>query len=308
MKPTVTTINNSVKTDLEKFIIDCEKRYHGEIRELARDAQNGNKKLIMIAGPSGSGKTTTAHILRDYLREGGVNTSVLSLDDFYLDEENAPRDDEGKPDFETVHSLDIPEINRCFERILTEGEYMAPRFDFKAHKRSEERQKVTAHEGEMLIVEGLHALNPLLTQNLPADRLFKVYISVNESVYDENGKIILSSRQMRLVRRMSRDDIYRGTSPTTTFLMWESVIKGEEKHLYCFKPSADRQITTLHRYEPCVFRDRVLGLLSQISPDVEDYYYIEDTKKGLEAFEGIKEEHVPQDSLLREFIRGGKYE
>lgn len=308
MKPTVKEINSSIKNGAKDFILSCEERYHGEIRELAEEVQKGNKKIIMIAGPSGSGKTTTAHILRDYLRESGINTFVVSLDDFYLSSDQAPLDSEGKPDFETVYSLDIPEIKRCFSTLLEVGECELPRFDFLLRKRSDKRHTVTAHDGEMLIVEGLHALNPLLTENLPADKLFKVYISVNESVCDENGSVVLSSRQMRLIRRMSRDDIYRGTSPTETFLMWESVIKGEEKYLYCFKPTADRQITTLHRYEPCVFRDRVLGLLSEISPDTEDYYYIENTRNGLMKFEGIEEELVPQDSLLREFIRGGKYE
>lgn len=308
MKLTATAINSSITQDAGAFILDCEERYHSEIRSLAADVQNGKKKIIMIAGPSGSGKTTTAHILRDYLCESGIGTEVVSLDDFYLNGDDTPLDSEGKPDFETVHSLDIPEINRCFGEIIEKGKSDLPRFDFLKKRRSEQRRAVTVGDGMVLIVEGLHALNPLLSSNLPADKLYKVYISVNQPIYDDEGNILLSSRQMRLVRRMSRDDIYRGTSPQQTFLMWESVIKGEEKYLYCFKPIADRRIATLHPYEPCIFRDRVLTLLREISPDTEDYYYIENTARGLESFAAADDMLVPQDSLIREFIRGGKYE
>ncbi len=262
----------------------------------------------MIAGPSGSGKTTTAKILRDYLSESGIHTNVISLDDFYLNREDAPLDDEGKPDFETVHSLDIPEINRCFEDIIKKGKCIMPLFDFETGRRKPNGHTVSILDGGIIIVEGLHALNPLLSGCLPADNIFKIYISVNESVTDEKGKTVLSSRQMRLVRRMSRDDIYRGTTPQQTFDMWESVIKGEEKFLYCFKPTADRHITTLHCYEPCIFRDRVLSLLEKIDPESEDYYYVKNTINGLNHFVSADVSLVPQDSLLREFIHGGKYE
>ncbi len=309
MKPTVDFINDSVKSNVKDFISFCEDRYHDEIRGLAREIkENGKKKIIMIAGPSGSGKTTTAKILRDYLDKLSIHTSVISLDDFYLNREDAPRDEEGKPDFETVHSLDIPEIERCFDDLLKSGSCVMPLFDFEKGKRKPDGHIVSIRDGGIIIVEGLHALNPLLTSRLPSDSVFKIYISVNESLVDSEGKVVLSSRQMRLVRRMSRDDIYRGTAPQQTFDMWESVIKGEEKFLYCFKPTADKQIFTLHYYEPCIFRDRVLRLLSAISPQSEDYYYVQNTINGLKKFRSVDSVLVPQDSLLREFIHGGKYE
>ena len=309
MKPTVNFINSSVQKSADDFIAFCENRYHDELRALAREIkQNGNKKIVMIAGPSGSGKTTTAKILRDYLDELSIHTSVISLDDFYLNREDAPRDETGKPDFETVHSLDIPEICRCFDELIKNGYSDLPVFDFEQGRRKNDRQGVSIRDGGIIIVEGLHALNPLLTDRLPVDTIFKIYISVNDSVVDDDGRVVLSSRQMRLVRRMSRDDIYRGTTPQQTFNMWESVIKGEEKFLYCFKPTADRQIKTLHYYEPCIFRDRVLTLLKGISPESEDYYYVQNTIKGLECFCSVDSNLVPHDSLLREFIHGGKYE
>ncbi len=303
MKPTVESINREVKENVGEFISLCEERYHNEIRSLADEILNNpQKKIVMIAGPSGSGKTTTAHILKGYLEERGIHPSVVSLDDFYLNRENAPLDSEGKPDFETVHSLDIPEINRCFSEIIKTGESVMPLFDFGCGKRKANGNLVRIAASGVLVVEGLHALNPLLTEVLPQENIYKVYISVSKAIYNEDGSVALSSRQVRLLRRMSRDDIYRGASPQTTFDMWESVVRGEQKYLYCFKPTANRIITTLHDYEPCVFKKRVLHLLSQIDPSSEDYDYVVKTAEGLGKFTHLSEELIPADSLLREFV------
>ncbi len=303
MKLTVKKINEELSKNAKEYVLECEERYHSEIRSLATEISDSKlKKIVMIAGPSGSGKTTTAHILRGYLEDMGVHPSVVSLDDFYLNRDKAPLDSEGKPDLETVHSLDIPEINRCFSEVIQTGKSVMPLFDFGPGRRKEEGRLINISQGGVLIVEGLHALNPLLTEMLPQENIFKVYISVAKTIYSEKGESVLSSRQMRLMRRMSRDDIYRGASPQRTFDMWESVVRGERKYLYGFKPTADRIITTLHGYEPCVFKKRVLSLLSQISPDSEDYMYVVKTAEGLSRFIEISEDLVPADSLLREFL------
>ena len=303
MKPTVESINREVKENAKGFVSACEERYHSEIRSLAEEiVANPDKKIVMIAGPSGSGKTTTAHILKGYLEDSGVHPSVVSLDDFYLNRSEAPLDFEGKPDFETVHSLDIPEINRCFSEIIEKGESHMPIYDFETGKRKAEKRLISITSHGVLIVEGLHALNPLLTELLPQESIYKVYISVSKAIYNEDGSVALSSRQVRLLRRMSRDDIYRGTSPQATFDMWESVVRGEQKYLYCFKSTANRIITTLHDYEPCVFKKRVLHLLSQVSPESEDYNYVVKTAEALGKFTHLGEEFIPADSLLREFV------
>jgi len=302
MKLTVQKINARIESDAKGFIAECEERYHDEIKSLAREISGGHKKIVMIAGPSGSGKTTTAHILHRYLSELGTIPSVVSLDDFYRNRSDAPLDEDGKPDLETVHSLDIPEINRCFGEIIKNGKSIMPLFDFGPGLRKTEGREIDITGGGVLIVEGLHALNPLLTEVLPAESIYKVYISVSKTIYDDEGNSVLSSRQMRLMRRMSRDDIYRGASPQKTFDMWESVVKGERKYLYSFKSSADRIIATLHDYEPCIFKKRVLNLLSQISPQSEDYLYVLKTAEGISRFSELCEDSVPADSLLREFI------
>ena len=309
MKLTASYVNARAKNDAAEFIKESEKRYQDEIYSVAEEiAADENKKIIMLAGPSGSGKTTTAHILRDYLKAMGKHTEVVSLDDFYLDEDKVPLSEEGEPDYETVYSLDIERINKCFCEAAEKGETDIPIFSFSERKRTDKTKKISIKNGGLMIVEGLHALNPLLFESLKKENLYKLYISVNRSIYDDDGNILLSSRQMRLIRRMSRDDIYRGATPQRTFDVWDDVIRGEEKHLYKFKPTADRQITTLHEYEPCIFKKRVLELLSQVSKDSQDYFYVEETIKGLSFFCSIDESAVPQESLIREFIRGGKYE
>ncbi len=309
MKLTASYINNRAKTDVCEFITQSEKRYHDEIRSVAEEiAADVNKKIIMLAGPSGSGKTTTAHILRDYLKKSGKHTEIVSLDDFYLDADKVPLSQEGEPDYETVHSLDVALISKCFGDALLNGETDIPIFSFAEQKRTDKVKRINIQNGGLMIVEGLHALNPLLFEHLPKENIYKLYISVNRNLYDDDGNVLISSRQMRLVRRMSRDDIYRGATPQRTFDVWDDVIEGEEKHLYKFKPTADRQITTLHEYEPCVFQTRVLGLLSQVSKDSKDYFYVKETIKGLNAFCSIDQSAVPQESLIREFIKGGKYE
>ena len=310
MKLTVSEINRKAINDTESFISQTEKRYQDEIRKIAREvALDKDKKIIMIAGPSGSGKTTTAHILCDYLAEYGKATEIVSLDDFYLNEPDVPRDEEGEPDFETVHSLDIPEIERGFKEIIEKGIYMMPVFDFATKSRTERKNEIDVRNGGILVVEGLHALNPLLTEHLPKENMLKVYISVNHSIYDDDMNLVLSSRQMRLVRRMSRNVLYRGATAQETYDMWESVIAGEQKYVYQFKSSADRVIATLHDYEPCIFKDNILKLLSEVNPESEDYdEYVSATIKGLKMFVSLPEDVVPHESLIREFIKGGKYE
>lgn len=309
MMLTVDYINRRVREDITAFVAESERRYHDEIWAIVDAIKaDSDNKIIMIAGPSGSGKTTTAYILCDCLSACGKHTEVVSLDDFYLNRGDSPRDSEGNLDFESVEALDIPEIRRCFGRIIDEGECDMPIFDFESGRRKSRRKHIDVRGGGLLIVEGLHALNPMISEPLPKKNLFKVYISVSRSICDSEGKTVLSSRQMRLIRRMSRDSIYRAIPPQETYEMWKRVLRGEEKYLYGFKPTADRVVATLHEYEPCVFKNTAISLLSQISPDSEDYDYVRSTARSLELFSAVNESVVPDESLLREFIKGGKYE
>ncbi len=304
---TVTEINEAAKTP-QSFINASEKRYKNEVYAAAQTiADNDDIKIVALAGPSGSGKTTTAHILCDRLIELGETPTVVSLDDFYLSGEELPILPDGSRDIESVNALDIPLINHCFNEIITKGKTLLPRYDFPNKKSIREGKEVDISNKGIIIVEGLHALNPLITDLVPRGNIYKVYISVNCSILDRFGEQLLSSRQIRLARRVIRDRIFRGTDVKTTLSLWNGVVEGERKYLYCFKNTADVLIKTLHHYEPCVYRDEFLSLKSEITPETDCYEYFMRTAEALEKFDSINCDLLPENSLIREFVGNGKY-
>ena len=307
MLNTVLQINEAAKNPLE-FIKKSEERYINEIYSVATQIADDDRiKIVSLAGPSGSGKTTSAHILCDRLEQLGEKTIVVSLDDFYLSDDELPLNDDGTKDIESVGALNIPLINKCFNEIITEGKTVLPRYDF-ANKKSILNDRV-ADIGErgIIIAEGLHALNPLITDLVPRENIFKMYISVNCSIEDAFGEQLLSSRQLRLVRRTLRDNIFRGTSVTETLKLWHGVVEGERKYLYCFKNTADVKIKTLHSYEPCVYRNEFLKLKKSVTKDTIGYEYFMRTAAAIEKFDSINSDLIPEASLIREFIGNGKY-
>ena len=301
-------INNMASTDPIALIETAERQYDEELTDLVEEIiKNKDYKIILIAGPSGSGKTTTAHILKNKLIKSGKNAQVVSLDNFFLSLDKMPLQENGEKDFESVYSLDIPEIHRCFDELIENGKTTIPIYDFVSTSR-DEQHLIDISDGGILIVEGLHALNPILTDELNKNSLFKIYISVNRMVIDDNGNRLLSSRQLRLIRRMSRDSLYRNTGALGTLKLWTSVVKGEEKYLYCFKDTADVKLFTFHSFEPCIFKNIIINLLQDLPETADNYDYIMETKKGLEKFVSIDPELIPETSLIREFISGGAFE
>jgi uridine kinase len=295
-------INNLAKTNPQKLVDLAEKNYDNELNELVGKIIGKKEyKIILLAGPSGSGKTTTAHILKEKLIASGKNAQVVSLDHFFLPMDKMPLQENGEKDFESVYSLDIKEIHRCFNELIETGKTLIPDFSFNTFTKTGE-YLLDISDGGILIVEGLHALNNILTDELNHNSLFKIYISVNKTVFDDNGNKLLSSRQLRLIRRMSRDFLYRNTDAIGTLKLWTSVVRGEEKYLYCFKDTADVKLFTFHSYEPCLFKNIILDLLKDLPKTADNYDYIMDAKKALEKFESINAELVPQNSLISEFI------
>lgn len=280
----------------------AERHYRNEISSVAeRICENKKIKVIGIAGPSSSGKTTTAHMLCECLEKKGINTRVVSLDDFYLPPERLPLLPDGTQDIESVNALDIPLINECFNRALTTGKTHLPKFDFQSKMRIENARELDISGNTVVIVEGLHALNPALTEIIPHERLFKAYISVNRNIEDENGEILLTSRQIRLMRRILRDRIFRSTAPYETLNLWKGVTEGEEKYLYCFKNRADVMIKTLHIYEPCLYKSELAALKGETDMCRSNSYFAK-TLAAVERFYPIDRSLIPENSLIREFI------
>lgn len=296
-------INEQAKQNPSDFVLKCEARYQNIINDIAkRIIEEEGREIVMLAGPSSAGKTTTARKLCETLNKQGVKTYVLSLDDFYLNREDIPFLPDGTQDFETVDALDLDKFTECVNKLLLGENVKNPIFDFTTGKRSDKKfNEITLGKEDVVIIEGLHALNPVITQKIQG-KLLKIYINVSSRIYDNKGNIILNKRNMRFVRRTVRDFKFRDSSVENTYKLWKNVTAGEDKYLFPFRDNADIKINTIHLYETCVLKNQALPLLyeSELSDEFRD-----DAKKlckALEKFETLDASMVPEDSLLREFL------
>lgn len=296
-------INEMALSSPEEFIRKCEARYENIINDIAeRIINDEGREIVMLAGPSSAGKTTTAGKLCKKLNENGVKTYVLSLDDFYLNRADIPYLPDGTQDYETVYALDLP----CFEEkvnALLRGETVKnPVFDFTTGKRSDTQfNEITLGEKDIVIIEGLHALNPVITEKIQG-KLLKIYINVSSRIYDEKGNIILNKRNMRFIRRMVRDYKFRNSTVENTYKLWKNVTMGEDKYLFPYRHLADIKVNTIHLYETCVLKQQALEMLENSEISEEYKNDINKITKSLKKFESIDESLVPDDSLLREFL------
>lgn len=296
-------INDLAKNDPAELVRRSEERFDNILNDtVSRIANDGGREIVMLAGPSASGKTTTANKIAAKCTARGMQTYVVSLDDFYLDREKIPLDESGKPDFETVYALDLPKLTETMRLLLSGAQTELPIFDFTTGKRSEEVRTVTLGARDVVVVEGLHALNPLITDSLPQKNLLKIYISVSSRIYNERGKIILNKRNLRFLRRMTRDYLFRASTVENTYDLWENVRKGEDKYLFPYRDRADIKINSVHLSAPCVFRDTCLQMLKSADLSGKQKKDADELAAALRLFVPISASFVPKDSLLREFI------
>ena len=300
-------INERAKASPGDFVKESESKYRGFVASVAsRIASDDKIRIVLLAGPSGSGKTTTANLLADGIRERGLSSSVISLDNFYRDSDDPdyPRLADGERDFESVAALDVKMIESTLLAIAEGREYEVPYYDFKKGRKTEFKKYPGISHG-CVIIEGLHALNPVISEHLPSEKLLRIFISVSTNINDGENRI-LSGRKMRFVRRMARDSVYRGADAERTLSMWENVLAGEDAHLYPFRDLADIEFNTFHEYEPCVMRKFAERLISHELAEKSEYAKTVIT--ALTKASPIDESLVPADSLMREFITGGIYE
>lgn len=296
-------INDLAANDPAELVRRSETRFDNILNDItARIAGDDGREIVMLAGPSASGKTTTANKIAQKCIARGMQTYVVSLDDFYLNRDKIPRDESGKPDFETVYALDLPKFSETIQLLLSGAATDLPIFDFITGKRSEEVRTVTLGEQDAVVVEGLHALNPLITDALPQKNLLKIYISVSSRIYNEKGKIILNKRNLRFLRRMTRDYLFRASSVENTYNLWESVRNGEDKYLFPYRDCADVKINSVHLSAPCVFRDTCLAMLENADLSGEQKKDAEELAAALRLFVPISPSLIPETSLLREFL------
>ena len=296
-------INGRAVTDPVDFINECEERYEKIIDSIVeRIITEDGREIVMLAGPSSAGKTTTARKLKEGLSKKGVKTYVLSLDDFYLNRDDIPYLPDGTQDYETVYALDLVQLEKDLNALIRGETVKTPVFDFTTGKRSDTQfNTITLGQEDVVIIEGLHALNPIITDKVHG-KLLKVYINVSSRIYDENGELLLNKRNFRFLRRMIRDYKFRASSVDNTYKLWKNVTIGEDKYLFPYRDNADIKANTIHLYEPCVIKNQALPLLRDSEVSDEFREDAERLCKALEKFYDIDENKVPKDSLLREFL------
>lgn len=294
---------NNLADAPEKFLIDSSEAYHARVDVAAKEIFSDiGKKIVMLAGPSSSGKTTTAAILSSALRKLGGKAYTVSLDDFYLPRSmDYPVDENGEPDFECVEALDIGLIRLKLDELIKTGKADLPVFDFNTGERINNAKTIELEKNDVIIVEGLHALNPVITGNLSEKNLYKIYVSVSSRVYGENSEVLLSKRDLRFIRRMIRDYNFRSMPVERTFEIWGSVMRGEDKYLFPYEHLADVRIDSFHPCEPCVLSRTAIELLSHIK-DGEFTEKAATLVRKLRLFKNIDYSSLPENSLLREFI------
>lgn len=301
------TLNREAKINPAGLVRRSEKNYRQKLEDIKNDVlSHGGVRLFLLSGPSASGKTTTAAILSDAFRRAGVASEVISLDNFYResDDPDYPKLPDGTRDLESDEALHLPMLHACLEKVTAGEPFEVPRYDFGAGSRVGTANRFPSMKDGIVMIEGLHALNPKITDGLPAERCRKMFISLSTNL-TEDGRRILSGRKLRFVRRTVRDRLYRDASAAHTFALWENVLAGEDKYLYPYRDRADYTMNTFHPFEVGLMAPLFLKTLSE---HPVEHPYVRTVTAALEKVVPVPESLVPLDSLLREFIPGGIYE
>ena len=299
-------LNNVItKGQITDLIKITETLYSNKLLNIAKTiADNKKVKIILIAGPSSSGKTTTTKKLAMYLRSFGLKPKTLSMDDFFVEREDTPKKADGEYDFECLEAIDLNLFNKSLDKLLKGEKVLLPVFNFITGKK-EFKKEMILDENDILLIEGIHCLNPNILSNIENNKKLKIYLSaLTEINIDEDNRI--STTDNRLIRRLIRDFYTRGYAPYETLELWESVREGEERYIFPYQDEADVTINTGLVYEFPVLKVYGLPLLYTVKSDNEFYEDAKRLIRLLEIFLPVPSEEVPNDSILREFI-GGSY-
>lgn len=274
------------------------------LADIADEIVSKNKRIILIAGPSSSGKTTFSHRLSIQLQIAGLTPHPVSMDDYFLDRELSPRDENGNYNFETIASLDVDLLTKHINQLLDGEEIDVPSYNFITGKREYHGHKLKIGEKDVLVMEGIHGLNGTLTNEIPEDAKYRIYVSaLNQINLDEHNRI--PSSDGRLLRRIVRDAMTRGNDARETISRWDSVRKGEEDNIFPYQEEADVMFNSSLLYELAVLKQYVEPLLFGVEKDSPEYLEAKRLLKFFDYFIGIGSDYVPANSLLREFIGGG---
>ena len=306
---TVGALNDKItKGNVQEIVLVQEALQEKKIAEIAATiVARPEVKFVLIAGPSSSGKTTFSHRLSIQLRACGLTPHPIAVDNYFVERENNPKDENGEYDFECLEAVDVELFNRQLTELLEGKEVVIPRFNFLTGKKEYGGEAKKLGENDVLVIEGIHCLNPKLTQSLPDENKFKIYISaLTQLNIDEHNRI--PTTDGRLLRRIVRDARTRGASAARTIGMWQSVRRGEEKNIFPYQEEADVMFNSALIYELAVLKPYVEAQLFGIDRNAPEYMEAKRLLKFLDYFVGIGTENVPTNSLLREFVGGGCFD
>ena len=305
---TIGDFNQAVTAGFSTDIINIsEALQEKKIAQIAEDiAQRKGVKLVLLAGPSSSGKTTSCKRLSIQLAVNGLKPLQISLDDYFVDREKTPKDESGEYDYESIYALDLKLINEQFNALFRGEEVELPKYDFQSGKSKRSGKKLKMNDHNVLVVEGIHALNPELTSQIPDEQIYRVYASALTTILLDNHNYIPTTDN-RLLRRIIRDNKYRGVSAQETIHRWPSVRAGENKWIFPFQENADAMLNTAMLYELAVIKMQAEPLLQLVPENCEEYAEAYRLLKFLKYFKGIPYNNLPPTSLLREFLGGSSF-
>lgn len=306
---TLYKLNTKIKENkIKDYILLDEALHEKKIANIADNiAKNKNAKVVLIAGPSSSGKTTFAKRLEIQLRINGLKSKTISVDNYFVERQNNPKDENGEYDFECIEAIDTELLNKHLLELLDGKEISVPTFNFQEGKKEYKDNIMKLANDEILIMEGIHCLNDKLTYLIPKEQKFKIYIScltvLNIDYFNR-----ISTTDTRLIRRIVRDNQFRGYNAMHTLKMWQSVNKGEAKNIFPYQEEADAIFNSSLIYELSVLKDYAMPLLKKITNKEPEFAEAKRLYSMLNYFESIPQEYVPTHSLLREFIGGSIFE
>ena len=307
----VSSLNGAIASGQARYLVNLSETLHDHrYAEIANQiAARPGVKLVLIAGPSSSGKTTSSKRLALHMRVNGLNPIVISLDDYFRNRIDTPLDENGEYDFECLEALDVPFLNQQLEELFAGRRVEIPKYDFASGSRKFIGQFLQLTDNDVLIMEGIHGLNPKLTAQIPDDDKFMLYVSVLTPIsIDEKTR--MSSRDYRLLRRMVRDNQFRGMSAEDTILRWPSVRAGEEKYIHPFKRMADAEFNSGLFYEiPMLkcYAEPLLQVIPSASPAFDEAQRLLGLIRSVIAMTPIDVRHIPPTSIIREFIGGSSF-
>lgn len=305
---TVYRLNTIVKQNkIKELILLSEALHEKKIAQIAdKIAERKGVKIILIAGPSSSGKTTFAQRLGIQLKLNGIKPVTISVDNYFVERPETPRNEKGEYDFESIEAIDTELFNKHLLALLNGEEVEMPEFDFHVGTKRYNGNKIKLAEDEVLVIEGIHCLNDKLTEKIPHDQKYKIYISAL-TVLNMDAFNRISTTDTRLIRRIVRDNQFRGYSAQNTISTWDNVNKGEEKNIFPFQEDADSIFNTSLIYELGVLKNEAIPLLEKITNKEPEYAEARRLIEILKYFEPISKDIVPSNSLLKEFLGGGDF-